>query len=116
VNSLTASVVAPTEVNPANCLPVGEFKRQKPPGATVAHNLDDRVKNGAEADRLGIASARGLRQEFSNDLPLLVYEVREMFRAFRVGHRYDSFRSVVGKSMGFAPFFIALVKPETRSY
>ena len=42
------------------------------------------------------APARRLRQKFSKDLPLLVGQVRAIFRPFRVGHRYDSFRSVVG--------------------
>src|SRR5271165_793752 len=96
VNPLPSPLVAPAKENPVNCLPVGKFVRQKPPGATAAYNIDDRVKDGATADCLRSSSARGLRQEFSKNLPLFVGEVREIFRSFRAGHRYDSFRSVVG--------------------
>jgi len=96
VNPLPSPVVAPTEEDPINCLPVGEFVRQKPPGAATADNIDDRVEDGATADRLGRPAARRLRQKFSKDLPLLVGQVREIFGTFRVGDRYDSFRSVVG--------------------
>ena len=35
-----------------------------------------------------------MRQEFAKNLPLIVRQVRGIFLPFRVGHRYDSFRSL----------------------
>jgi hypothetical protein len=48
------------------------------------------------ADRLRGTPKRGLGQPLAKNLPLLVGKVRGIFRPFRVGHRYDSFRSVAG--------------------
>src|SRR5262249_16578032 len=96
MNPVPCPVVAPAKENPVNRLPVREFVRQKPPRAAAAYNVDNRVKDSATADSLGSSSARTLGQKFSKNLPLFVGEVREIFRTFRLGHRYDSFRSVVG--------------------
>ena len=96
VNLLPSSIVAPPEKDSVNGLPIGEFVGKKSPGATAAEEVQDRVDDRTTAHRLRSTSARGPRQEFSKDLPLLVGQVRGIVRQFRVGHRYDSFRSVAG--------------------
>jgi Domain of unknown function (DUF4365) len=96
VNPLPGSIIASTEKEPVNGLPIGKVAGQMSPGATAALKVEDGVEDGAAADRLRSAAARRLWQKFSKDLPLLVGKVRGIFRLFRVGHRYDSFRSVTG--------------------
>ena len=59
--------------------------RQKPPGASAAYNIDDRVKDGATADCLRSSSAAKASGMLSKNLPLFVGEVREIFRSFRFG-------------------------------
>jgi hypothetical protein len=96
VNPVPGPIVAPAADDPVNCFPVRRFVGQKSPGTATAHNIDDRVDDGATANRPGRPSTRSGRQKFSKNVQLFVGEVREILRSFRVGHRYDSFRSMVG--------------------
>ena len=63
----------------------------------------------------GAPRREGCGRSLAKDLPLLVGQVRGIFRPFRVGHRYDSFRSVAGNRRDVVPFFIDLVNSKTRS-
>src|SRR6185437_10639383 len=96
VDRLPGPVVSPGAEDPVNGFPLREFAGQEAPGTTTAQDVEDRVDDRATADRPGRAPTRGLRQELAKDLPLLVGQVRGIFRLFRVGHRYGSFRSLPG--------------------
>ena len=96
VNPLPRSVVAPIAEDAVNGFPLGEFAGKQPPGATTAEDVENRVDDRATAHRLGRAPMGSLRQKLAKDLPLSVAQIRGIFRLFRVGHRYDSFRSLPG--------------------
>src|SRR5262249_37092089 len=96
VDPLPRTVVAPDEEDPVDGFPVWEVVRQEPPCATAAEDVEDRVDDRPTTNRLGPSAARRLWQEFAKNLPLLVGNVRGIVRLFRMGHRYDSFRSWLG--------------------
>jgi hypothetical protein len=95
VNPHPRAIAAPTREESVDGLPVGKLARQKSPRATGAREVEDPIDDGTAAHCLPSAPSRRLRQQFSKDLPLLVGHIRGIFRELRVGHRYDSFRSVM---------------------
>lgn len=54
------------------------------------------VASGNEDPINGLAIGKLAPRKFVEDLPLLIRQVSEIFRLFRVGHRSESFRSVAG--------------------
>lgn len=84
------------------------------PDATASENVEDRVDEGATADRPGRPSSRGRRQEFAQDLPWLVGRRRGIVRRSRVGHRYGSFGSLPGIEGRSYRFLIGLRNSKTR--
>jgi hypothetical protein len=96
VNLLPGPIVTPTEKESVDRLPVGVFVGEITPSATAAREVKNRVDRCATTNNLGSSPARRLWQQLAKNLPLIVEQVRGIFRLFHVGHRYDSFRSLAG--------------------
>src|SRR5262245_42001898 len=69
---------------------------EQPPGTTAAQHVENGIDDVVTGYSPRSTPSARRWQQLAKDLSLLVGQVHGIDRLFRVGHRYDSFRSLLG--------------------